>query len=302
MTNRIATLPEDARARARSRCRRGMPGRPTRGPARLPACRSPSSCRKAPSARRSTRASGYGARVILHGEHVGDTFAEMERIRDVEGLTFVHPFDDPAVIAGHGIDRARDHRRRARRRCRGRGCRRGRADQRRRIGREGTSTPGPDHRRRARTLERDDARPRAGTTVVTIQPQSVADGLGAPFAGRWTLAITKRLLDGIVLLDDATILAGMRFAVERLKQVVEPAGAAALAAVLSGSVPIRDGERVVVVVSGRERRGRTASGNCSPAGRCRGRSPGEETLLAHSEIVRAGRRRCRGGAPARASR
>ena len=42
----------------------------------------------------------------------------------------------------------------------------------------------------------------------------------------------------------------MRFAIERLKQVVEPAGAAALAAVLAGRVPIRDGERVVVVLSG----------------------------------------------------
>jgi threonine dehydratase len=85
---------------------------------------------------------------------------------------------------------------------------------------------------------------------VTIQPRSVADGLGAPFAGRWTLAITRRLLDGIILLDDPTILAGMRFAVERLKQVVEPAGAAALAAVLAGRIPLTDGERVVVVVSG----------------------------------------------------
>ena len=53
-----------------------------------------------------------------------------------------------------------------------------------------------------------------------------------------------------MLLDDPTILAGMRFALERLKQVVEPAGAAALAAVLAGRVPLSDGERVVVVVSG----------------------------------------------------
>jgi threonine dehydratase len=42
----------------------------------------------------------------------------------------------------------------------------------------------------------------------------------------------------------------MRFALERLKQVVEPAGAAALAAVLAGRVGLRDGERVVVVLSG----------------------------------------------------
>jgi threonine dehydratase len=60
----------------------------------------------------------------------------------------------------------------------------------------------------------------------------------------------RRYLDDVVLLDDATILAGMRFAVERLKQVLEPAGAAALAAVLAGRIPLRGGDRVAVVLSG----------------------------------------------------
>jgi threonine dehydratase len=86
--------------------------------------------------------------------------------------------------------------------------------------------------------------------IVRIQPESVADGLGAPFAGEWTLAMAQRYLDDVILLDDPTILAGMRFAIERLKQVLEPAGAAALAAVLAGRVPINDGERVAVVLSG----------------------------------------------------
>lgn len=86
--------------------------------------------------------------------------------------------------------------------------------------------------------------------IVRIQPDSVADGLGAPFAGTWTLAMAQRYLDGVILLDDPTILAGMRFAIERLKQALEPAGAAALAAVLAGRVPINDGERVAVVLSG----------------------------------------------------
>ena len=85
---------------------------------------------------------------------------------------------------------------------------------------------------------------------MTIEPRSVADGLGAPFAGVWTLAMVQHYLEDIVLIDDATILAGLRFSVERLKQVVEPAGAAALAAVLTGRIPIRDGERVAVVLSG----------------------------------------------------
>ncbi len=192
---------------------------------------------------------GYGARVVLHGAHVGETFAEMERLRDTEGLEFVHPFDDPAVIAGHGS-----------------------------IGLEmledvpdldvvvvgvgggglisGVAAALKERRPSIRVYgvepELSNAMSLAfeRNEVVRIQPESVADGLGAPFAGIWSLAMCRRYLDDIILLDDPTILAGMRFAVERLKQVLEPAGAAALAAVLAGRIPIRDGERVAVVMSG----------------------------------------------------
>jgi threonine dehydratase len=85
---------------------------------------------------------------------------------------------------------------------------------------------------------------------VQIQPRTVADGLAAPFAGNLTLAMCRRYLEGIVILTDAEILSGVRFAAERMKQVLEPAGAAALAAVLHGRIPIGDGERVAVVASG----------------------------------------------------
>ena len=56
-----------------SRCPPGTPVRPTPGPAREAACRRSWSCRPAPSARRSTRAIGYGAEVVLQGEHVGES-------------------------------------------------------------------------------------------------------------------------------------------------------------------------------------------------------------------------------------
>src|SRR6185369_13012904 len=46
-------------------------------------------------------AAGYGARVVLEGDHVGATFAAKDRIAEEEGLTFCHPFDDAAVMAGH---------------------------------------------------------------------------------------------------------------------------------------------------------------------------------------------------------
>jgi threonine dehydratase len=192
---------------------------------------------------------GYGAEVVLHGAHVGETLARVEELSDERGLIFTHPFDDPDVIAGHGS-----------------------------IGLEiledlpevdvvvvGVGGGGLISGIAAALKESHPSvrvygvEPEASNAVslgleqgspVRINPVSVADGLGAPFAGDWTLAMVRRYVDEIVLLDDARILGGMRFAAERMKQVLEPAGAAALAAVLYGSIPIRDGERVCVVASG----------------------------------------------------
>jgi threonine dehydratase len=192
---------------------------------------------------------GYGAEVVLEGEHVGDAYRALVRIRDERGLTFVHPFNDRAVIAGDGT-----------------------------AGLEilddlpevdvvvvgigggglisGIASAIKERRPAARVYgvepEAADAMTRAFAAgePVEIQPRSVADGLGAPFAGDLTLAICRRYLDGIFLVDDPTILGGMRFVLERMKQVVEPAGAAARAAVMSGRIPISDGERVCVVASG----------------------------------------------------
>jgi threonine dehydratase len=90
----------------------------------------------------------------------------------------------------------------------------------------------------------------AAGAPVRIQPASVADGLNAPFAGELTLAMIQRYVDEVVIVDDATILAGLRFALARIKQVLEPAGSAALGALLAGKIAIREGERIAVVLSG----------------------------------------------------
>jgi len=191
----------------------------------------------------------YRAEVIQHGNHVGDMFAEQERISAERGLRFVHPFDDPEVIAGHGT-----------------------------IGLEilddlpdvdvvvvpigggglisGVAAAIKEHRPSARVYGVEPVNANAMQLAleagepVRIEPKTVADGLTAPFAGRWTLAMCRRYLDDVIVIDDATILGGLRFALERMKQVLEPAGAAALAAVLYGHVPIEAGETVCVVASG----------------------------------------------------
>ena len=192
---------------------------------------------------------GYGAEVVLYGTHVGETFEKLQELVRDRGLRLVHPFDDPEVIAGHAS-----------------------------AGMEivedlpdvdvvvvavgggglisGVSTAVKELRPPVRVYGVEPVTSNAMSLalergeIVRIDPVSVADGLGAPFAGEWTLATVRRHVDEMILLDDPTILSGLRFAAERMKQVLEPAGAAALAAVLHGRIPIRDGERVCVVASG----------------------------------------------------
>ena len=191
----------------------------------------------------------YGAEVILHGATTAEAWAEMERIREERGLTFVHPFDHPVTIAGQGT-----------------------------VGLEiledlpevdvivvgvgggglisGIATALATRRPATRVWGVEPASSTAVSSavaagaVVPVTAASVADGLNAPFAGEWTLPLAKRHLAGIVTLNDREILSGVRFAAERMKQVLEPAGVAGLAAVLHGRIPLRDGDRVCVVFSG----------------------------------------------------
>ena len=182
-------------------------------------------------------AAGYGARVVLEGDVMSETFAALDRIRDEEGLVFCHPFDDRDVDRRPRLGRARDPRGPPRG-----GRRRRRHRWRRPHLRESPSRSrscGPTARLYGVEPETSDAisQALAAGHPVRIQPASVADGLNAPFAGELTLPLIRRYVDGVIRIDDATILAGLRFALERMKQVVEPAGAAALAATSTGRSP-----------------------------------------------------------------
>jgi threonine dehydratase len=80
--------------------------------------------------------------------------------------------------------------------------------------------------------------------------KTVADGLAAPFAGERNLEIIKRDVDDVVVISDEAIIDGLQFLVARARVVAEPAGAAAVGALLGGAVRPRPGERVVAIVSG----------------------------------------------------
>ncbi len=90
----------------------------------------------------------------------------------------------------------------------------------------------------------------AGRPVPLESIKTIADGLAAPVAGTNTLDIVRRLVEDVVVISDALIAEGLRFLAERAKLVAEPAGAAAVGALLAGKVKVRPGERVVAIVSG----------------------------------------------------
>jgi threonine dehydratase len=94
-----------------------------------------------------------------------------------------------------------------------------------------------------------------GERVEIPVPQTIADGQQTQAPGELTWPIARALASGIVTVSDTELLATMKFAFERLKLVIEPSGASALAALLFGKVDAR-GKRVGITISG---------GNVDPA-------------------------------------
>jgi threonine dehydratase len=80
-------------------------------------------------------------------------------------------------------------------------------------------------------------------------PPSICDALQTPIPGELTFPINQRVLKGVLTISDAEAAEAVRYAFRTLKLVVEPGGAAALAAVLAGKVATR-GRTTAVVLSG----------------------------------------------------
>ncbi len=191
----------------------------------------------------------YGAAVDMTAPGPGEAFARLEHVRAESGRMFVHPFDDPALIAGHGtlglelVEDVPD--------VRvvvvpigGGGLISGVAS--------AVKALRPDARIVGVEPEGSDAMRRALAAGEPVQmvPQSIADGLNAPFAGENTLAICRERVDEVVVVTEAEIADAFRFLYGRAKLAVEPAGAAATAALLAGKVPHEHDESIAVVVSG----------------------------------------------------
>ena len=192
---------------------------------------------------------GYGAEIRFAKDMTG--LRELVgKLQDESGAYFLHPYDDDAMIAGHGssaleiLEDVPD----ADLIVVGiggggliAGVAVAAAAKRKGIRIVGVEPEGAPTMRTAL----DAGKPVALTAIKTI-----ADGLAGPIAGTRGFDICQRLVEDVVLVSDEQIVEGMRFLAERAKLVAEPAGAAATGALLAGKIRVRPGERVVSIVSG----------------------------------------------------
>ena len=190
-----------------------------------------SSCGRRRARRRSPRPGLRRVGRPRGGRPDGSAFDRLNALLAETGRTLVHPFDDPVVLAGAGTvalelledaprggdDRRAGGRRRARRRNRGRRARPAR--------RSRSSPSGPRPCTRAW---------RPGKSVPVV-PDSIADGLSAPFAGETALAVLRAHDVESVLVTEEEIERGFRFLYARAKLACEPAAAVGVGALLAGS-------------------------------------------------------------------
>jgi threonine dehydratase len=191
----------------------------------------------------------YGAEIVLHDDRA-TLFDRLHQVEAERGLSFVHPFDDPAILAGAGtvgteiLDDLRDL-----------------AAVVVPVGGGGllggvasaVKALAPATRVIAVELE---AGPglgpalAAGKPVPAPRPATLADGMTPPFVGALPLAIAREAGCEIVTVTEAEIIAAMGLLMTRAKLYVEASGAAATAAILAGKVSLPAGARVVAIVSG----------------------------------------------------
>jgi threonine dehydratase len=195
-------------------------------------------------------ATALGADVHLVGDTVDDSLAAARERAQSGGLAFIHPFDDPDVIAGQGT-----------------------------LGLELLAQV-PDMSRvivpvggggllsgvaiavksqlpqvEMIGVQVDACAPfpaslAAGEPVAVQSALTIADGIAVKRPGRLTLALIERWVDQILLVPEDDVAEAMMFALERAKLVVEGAGAVGIAALLGGRVRAKTPGTTVVVLSG----------------------------------------------------
>ncbi len=191
---------------------------------------------------------GYGANVILDGVNYDESSSRAKEIAKETGATMIHAFDDPQIIAAQGVigleiledlpdvDEIYVP-------IGGGGLAAGiliaikeKNPQIKVIGVQSKSFPSMY----------DSVK--QGSITSSGGERTIADGISVKVPGQLTFTIIKELIDEIVLVDDVEITKAMFLLMERMKFVVEPAGASSLAYLISKKPAV--GKKVVAVLAG----------------------------------------------------
>ncbi len=191
---------------------------------------------------------GYGANVILEGVNYDESSSKAKEIAKETGATLIHAFDDPQIIAAQGV-----------------------------IGLEilddlpdvdeiylpigggglaaGTLIAVKEKNPNIKIIGvQSKSFPsmyeslKQGSLISCGGERTIADGISVKIPGQLTFDIVRKLIDEIVLVDDNEIIKAMFLLMERMKFVVEPAGAASLAYLISNKPA--PGKKVVAVLAG----------------------------------------------------
>lgn len=192
---------------------------------------------------------GYGGKIVF-AESVNTMFEKMLELQREHDYTIAHPFDNPYVIAGQGT-----------------------------IGLEiledvpdadyvfvpigggglisGIAMALKESNPRVKVIGVESvaggayyASRQAGENTRVVCSQSIAGGIICPMIGENNYPLMEKYVDDVVLVNDDEIKAAIRLILERCKMMVEGAGAAATAAVLTKKVALPKNARVVAVLSG----------------------------------------------------
>jgi threonine dehydratase len=192
---------------------------------------------------------GYGGKVVIHGQSIGESL-EMARTLAASGRTFIHPFDDSDIIAGQGtvgLEIAEDLPEADIILCPvgGGGLISGVASAVlgllpgvRLIGVQAAVCPAVC------------ASVRAGHVVEVAGGTSIADGIAVKKPGSLCFDIISQAVEETVAVAEEQIAAAVLMLLERKKILAEGAGAAPLAALISGAVSLPPGANTVLVISG----------------------------------------------------
>jgi len=196
---------------------------------------------------------GYGADVVLYGANYDEAYGEALRRSHAERLTFVHAFDDDAVIAGQGtigLELIEQH-----------------------PDLEAVVVPiggggliggiacalKESNARRNRSIQVFGVQPSRlpsmkvavaeGKPVTLAAASTIADGIAVRRAGERTLPLVQKYVDDIVTVEEEEIANAILLLLEREKTLAEGAGAAAIAALVNRKLPLV-GKKVAVLVCG----------------------------------------------------